>query len=74
MYENLFPEVDQLVMVSVRQITDFGASVSLLEYNNIEGMILMSELSRKRIKSVTKLIRVGRVEAVVVLKIDKEKG
>ena len=35
-----------------------GAYVSLLEYNNIEGMILLSELSRRRIRSVTKLIKV----------------
>jgi len=34
-----------------------GAYVSLLEYNNIEGMILLSELSRRRIRSVTKLIK-----------------
>ena len=37
-----------------------GAYVSLLEYNNIEGMILLSELSRRRIRSVTKLIKVRR--------------
>jgi translation initiation factor 2 subunit 1 len=36
-----------------------GAYVSLLEYNNIEGMILLSELSRRRIRSVNKLIKVG---------------
>lgn len=35
-----------------------GAYVSLLEYNNIEGMILLSELSRRRIRSVNKLIKV----------------
>jgi len=37
-------------------------------------MILLSELSRRRIRSITKLIRVGRVEFVVVLRVDKEKG
>lgn len=36
-----------------------GAYVSLLEYGNIEGMILLSELSRRRIRSVQKLIKVG---------------
>lgn len=51
-----------------------GAYVSLLEYNNIEGMILLSELSRRRIRSINKLIRVGRIEYVVVLRVDKEKG
>jgi len=74
MYEQKFPEVDDLVMVSVKSIAEMGAYVSLLEYNNIEGMILLSELSRRRIRSITKLIRVGRQEVVVVLRVDKEKG
>lgn len=61
-------------MVQVRQIAEMGAYVKLLEYDNTEGMILLSELSRRRIRSVQKLIRVGRNEVVVVLRVDKEKG
>ncbi len=56
------------------QIADMGAYVKLLEYDNIDGMILLSELSRRRIRSIQKLIRVGRNEVVVVLRVDKEKG
>ena len=37
-------------------------------------MILLSELSRRRIRSIQKLIRVGRNEVVVVLRVDREKG
>lgn len=51
-----------------------GAYVKLLEYDNIDGMILLSELSRRRIRSIQKLIRVGRNEVVVVLRVDKDKG
>ena len=51
-----------------------GAYVKLLEFDNIDGMILLSELSRRRIRSIQKLIRVGRNEVVVVLRVDKEKG
>ena len=61
-------------MVQVRSIAEMGAYVSLLEYGNIEGMILLSELSRRRIRSVQKLIKVGRQEPVMVLRVDKEKG
>jgi len=35
---------------------------------------LLSELSRRRIRSINKLIRVGRNEVVVVLRVDEEKG
>ncbi|KDQ09048.1 hypothetical protein BOTBODRAFT_191372 [Botryobasidium botryosum FD-172 SS1] len=73
-YSQKYPEVDELVMVQVRQIAEMGAYVKLLEYDNIEGMILLSELSRRRIRSIQKLIRVGRNEVVVVLRVDKEKG
>lgn len=61
-------------MVNVRAIAEMGAYVYLLEYNSIEGMILLSELSRRRIRSINKLIRVGKTEPVVVIRVDKEKG
>lgn len=67
-------QVDDVVMVTVRAIAEMGAYVHLLEYNNIEGMILLSELSRRRIRSINKLIRVGKTEPVVVIRVDKEKG
>jgi len=72
-YESMFPEAESLVMVNVRHIAEMGAYVHLLEYNNIEGMILLSELSRRRIRSINKLIRVNRNEVVMVLRVDKEK-
>ncbi|CAO2824841.1 unnamed protein product [Amaranthus hypochondriacus] len=74
MYEAKYPEVDMAVMIQVNNIADMGAYVSLLEYNNIEGMILFSELSRRRIRSVNSLIRVGRIEPVMVLRVDRDKG
>jgi len=74
MYCNKFPEADDLVIVQVKLVAEMGAYVSLLEYNNIEGMILLSELSRRRIRSINKLIRVGRTEIVVVMRVDQEKG
>jgi translation initiation factor 2 subunit 1 len=73
-YENVYPEPETLVMVNVKQIAEMGAYVQLLEYGNIEGMILLSELSRRRIRSINKLIRVGKNEVVMVLRVDKEKG
>ncbi|TID26792.1 eukaryotic translation initiation factor 2 subunit alpha [Venturia nashicola] len=73
-YEERYPEIDSFVMVNVKQIAEMGAYVKLLEYDNIDGMILLSELSRRRIRSIQKLIRVGRNEVVVVLRVDKEKG
>ncbi|KAM9554233.1 eukaryotic translation initiation factor 2 subunit 1-like [Salvelinus alpinus] len=73
-YQHRFPEVEDVLMGNVCSITEMGAYVSLLEYNNIEGMILLSELPRQRIRSINKLIRISRNECVVVIRVDKEKG
>ncbi len=61
-------------MVNVRSIAEMGAYVTLLEYNSIEGMIMLSELSRRRIRSINKLVRIGRNECVVVIRVDETKG
>lgn len=73
-YKSRLPETDELVMVNVVNIEEMGVYVNLLEYNNIEGMILLTELSRRRIRSINKLIRVGRNEVVVVVRVDRDKG
>lgn len=97
-YENKLPELDQVVMVNIKQVTlllfppaaspvdqktnsrcktktsEMGVYVKLLEYDNIDGMILLSELSRRRIRSMQKLVRVGNNEVVVVIRVDKDKG
>lgn len=73
-YEAEFPEMEEIVVVQVKRIVDMGAYVSLLEYDNQEGMLLLSELSKRRIRSVAKLLRVGRTEICMVLRVDREKG
>ena len=73
-YRNKFPKADDLVMVNVENVENLGAYVTLLEYSKIEGMVLLSELSRRRIRSINKLIRVGRKEVVLVLRVDSDKG
>ena len=74
MYRQELPNSDDLVVVRVKSIEDFGAFVSLLEYNNIEGMIMSSEVSRRRIRSIHKHLRIGRQDVMQVLRVDKEKG
>jgi len=73
-YEAEFPELEEIVVVQVKRIVDMGAYVNLLEYDNQEGMMLLSELSKRRIRSVAKLLRVGRTEICLVLRVDKDKG
>ena len=73
-YRNKYPEEEDSVMVRVNTVEDIGAYVSLLEYGGIEGMIALSELTKRKIRSLNKVLQVGNVEAVAVLSVDKEKG
>lgn len=73
-YKDKYPKTDEMVMVNVRQIAELGSYVNLLEYNKIEGLIPESELSNRRIRSILKLIRVGRNEIVMVTRVNKETG
>eukprot|EP01084_Bolivina_argentea_P139932 246109_1 len=73
MYEDGYPQKDDLVIVEVKKIVDMGAYCNLLEYNNLEGMLLMTELQRRRIRSVKRVIKEGRQEIVQVLRVNREK-
>ncbi|GAB5365921.1 hypothetical protein AAMO2058_001100000 [Amorphochlora amoebiformis] len=74
MYEEKFPEKDDVVMVTIRRVSEDGVFVSLNEYNNIEGMILLSELSKRRIRSVKSVARIGKTLPCVVIRLDEQKG
>jgi len=73
-YEKEFPEVGDLVMVKVSRIDELGVYGALLEYCNREGMLMISELSSRRVRSIYKLVRIGKVYTLVVLGVNRNKG
>lgn len=74
-YENEFPQEGEVVMGRVTRVDQLtGAYVALLEYNHIEALIMFSEFSRKRAKSVHRLMKVGKTEPLLVTKVDEERG
>ena len=56
--------------VKVTSILDFGAFVQL--DNDIEGLIHISELSKKRVKSPSEVVKVGDQVTAEILTIDKD--
>lgn len=72
-YPNEYPAEGEKVWAKVLNVSDTSATVQLLEYGNHEGMIPYTEFTRLRIRSVGKIIKAGRMEAVQVLRVDKEK-
>lgn len=50
------PEKDEKVRISITKEEDFGYFVSLIDYDNAEGMILKSAMSIKRSKRNTRIM------------------
>jgi len=73
-YEKAVPDLDDLVMVKVKSVGDSAAYVWLIEYDHLEGMVPFTELSRRRIRSISKHIKVGSVEVMTVIRVDKARG
>lgn len=58
----------------ITETVEDGAYVELLEYDNHKGLILSSEISRKRIQLAKKIVKEGREEVLRVLRIDTSQG
>lgn len=74
MYEKVFPEVDELVMCRVDKETGIGVIVNLLEYGNIEGVVLLSDIVKRRMRSVKQHLAPGQQVVLQVLRVDEKKG
>ena len=59
-YENILPECGSPTVISIKDSNEMGIYVSLLEFDEIEGLLLFSEVSRRRVRSMAKLIKKGK--------------
>ncbi len=61
---------DQVISGVVARITDFGAFIQLEE--GIEGLVHISQLSDRRVRAVTDVVKPGEVIKVKVLSVDPQ--
>ena len=73
-YETIYPSIGNVTVTLIKEIKEMGAYSFLSEYGNALGMLMMSELSRRKIRSLNKFIKVGKVEIVVIIRVDFFKG
>jgi len=69
-----WPDEGELVVCSVANVKNFGAFVTLDEYENKEGFIHIAEVSSGWIKYIRDYVREGQKVVTKVLKVDQEKG
>lgn len=43
-YKNRLPDVEELVMVNVAKVEELSVYVNLLEYNDIQGLLVSKDL------------------------------
>ncbi len=66
-------KIDQLVQGKITKLTRFGAFASLVDNNEIEGLIHVSELADYRVEHPRDVVAVGDVLTLRVVKIDPER-
>jgi len=74
LYKNKIPKRDDIVIAKVDNISPYGVNVTLIEYNNFQGFINCSEISRKKKVNMNKLLTIGKNIHLIVIAVDEEKG
>src|SRR3970282_3049374 len=69
-----WPDEGELVVCSVANVKNFGAFVTLDEYESKEGFIHIAEVSSGWIKYIRDYVREGQRVVCKVLRVDTSKG
>ena len=68
-----WPERRELVLATVKKVTDYGAYVTLEEYGNKEGLLHRNEISTSWIRNIRNHVREGQKLVLKVLRVDPQK-
>lgn len=68
-----FPEPNDIVMVQYNYSNEYGMYVKLVEYNNIEGMITLSELHRRRVNP-EKIFARDKIYPCIVIDVNRNRN
>lgn len=72
-YKKKLPSVDDVVIATVTDISEYGIKVRLNEFNDVEGFINCGEVSRKKRVNFNKIFTVGKEVLAIVTGINTEK-
>lgn len=70
MPQDVYPQQGEIVIATVKKITQFGAFCSLDEYSNLDAFLHVSEVSPGWVRSVRDHVKEGQKIVVLVLRVD----
>jgi len=68
------PKITDVVICKITKITDYGVFVALLEYDNIEGFVHISQVASSWIKNIHNHVKINQIKAAKVLNVDESKN
>lgn len=74
MYRDIYPAVGECVIALVVRVDQTTVYVTLPEYENKEGMILLTDWSRARGRNISKTVRLGKEIVCEVIRVDATRG
>lgn len=67
-----FPQKGEIIIGRITKVNPFSASVKLLEYPEIEGMVHISEVARKWVKDIREFVKVEKQIVAKVIRIENK--
>lgn len=68
-----WPNINEIVVVKIDKVLDYGVFCSLSEYENATGFVHISQVESSWIKNIRNYVSEGQMRAALVQKIDREK-
>jgi len=68
------PRVGELVVATVRQVFDYGAYVTLDEYNDLEAYLPWSEVASRWVRNIRNVLRENQKIVVKVIRVNRKRG
>lgn len=69
-----YPELDATVDIVIVRVGEISVVCRLPEFNNVEGTVLISEISQRRESRVGNMCKVGQKFKAVVIYVDPVRG
>jgi len=72
--EKRYPRPREIIIGRVKRVNPFSAFIILDEYDGLEGMVHISEVTNKWVKDIRTHVRVGQTVVAKVMRVDFRKG